>query len=681
MRDFGDKRSTTPDQDPKAADVDLAPGKRTQVEMLSQPPSAPEIPVPASAPVARRTESSAPGPATPSGPRPTILDLFGRVQCKAAGAEPDAGAVHASAQRGVASGQVELAVGERPIGTPNVGLSSAKRTLTEALPPSRAAVVQRAAAGPADGVALSSDAGKASDGSGSPMPAAVQAKMDRAFAADFSAVRIHEGAQAPTVGALAYTEGSNIHFGPGQYRPDTQSGQELLGHELAHVVQQSQGRVQATTQAKGGIAINDDSGLEREADDLGARAARGEQVRTDPVRPASDDRGVVSRAVAPRGGGSAAIQRKLGFEFESQGDTAWRFHARNDDRENWAGINHTKEIIVATPNGKAGLGADTGRIEVITKPLTSWADIVATFNELYQLLGRFADKETELSGAENATAHVVTGRNHHRINGKGRFVARPQATIGVAPMNVEALFKQFMAMNANPKDDAERALSSKTLVYQMNVSIAGAHAVLESALKAAGVDKTSHDPLIYQEMSGALMLILKTLWDAYSNSGSDLTDPKYAFPMMPRTDFKSMLGSLEPISHDLMIDLWAAGGGPLAHELDSRYELDALVFTGGYRDENKKRQKGPTKREWLNSIFTGSGPKDLLSPPPGYPAHANTARPEGLGAYQADGHLALFELRDIMGKNPIPVDAWLPLARKVAHLVATVEKDDALMPR
>lgn len=60
---------------------------------------------------------------------------------------------------------------------------------------------------------------------------------------------------------------------PGQLKPDTTTGQQLLGHELAHVVQQAEGRVQPTTEV-GGIAVNDDVGLEHEADVLGARAAR-----------------------------------------------------------------------------------------------------------------------------------------------------------------------------------------------------------------------------------------------------------------------------------------------------------------------------------------------------------------------------------------------------------------------
>lgn len=121
-----------------------------------------------------------------------------------------------------------------------------------------------------------------SDGSGQRLPGPVQAKMEHALGSDFSAVRIHEGAQAASIGALAYTRGTDIHFAPGQYDPESRRGQELLGHELTHVVQQARGRVGTTTQAKG-LPVNDDPGLEREADELGARAARGEAVHDSPA--------------------------------------------------------------------------------------------------------------------------------------------------------------------------------------------------------------------------------------------------------------------------------------------------------------------------------------------------------------------------------------------------------------
>lgn len=105
------------------------------------------------------------------------------------------------------------------------------------------------------------------------IPDDVKQRMETSFGTDFSSVRVHsDSSKAPEVGALAFTQGSDIHFAPGQFKPETSSGQQLLGHELAHVVQQSEGRVQPTTEIAG-MSVNDDVSLEHEADVLGAKAA------------------------------------------------------------------------------------------------------------------------------------------------------------------------------------------------------------------------------------------------------------------------------------------------------------------------------------------------------------------------------------------------------------------------
>ncbi|MBS4984195.1 MAG: DUF4157 domain-containing protein [Hungatella hathewayi] len=74
-------------------------------------------------------------------------------------------------------------------------------------------------------------------------------------------VKVHYNSSKPaTVQALAYTQGTNIYMGAGQERH--------LGHELWHVVQQKQGRVQPTGSV-GGMPLNDSASLEREADLMG----------------------------------------------------------------------------------------------------------------------------------------------------------------------------------------------------------------------------------------------------------------------------------------------------------------------------------------------------------------------------------------------------------------------------
>ena len=114
------------------------------------------------------------------------------------------------------------------------------------------------------------------------LPKDVLGNMEQMMGADFSGVNIHQNStNAHNVGALAYTQGEDIHFAPGQFDPTSKSGKELIGHELTHVVQQRQGRVQPTTQAKG-LPVNDDEGLEAEADEMGRQAA---QMKANPDAP------------------------------------------------------------------------------------------------------------------------------------------------------------------------------------------------------------------------------------------------------------------------------------------------------------------------------------------------------------------------------------------------------------
>ena len=81
---------------------------------------------------------------------------------------------------------------------------------------------------------------------GSPLPAPLRESMGAHFGHDFSRVRVHTDAlaqeSAHSIHARAYTVGEHVAFASGQFVPDTPSGQRLLGHELAHVVQQQGAR-------------------------------------------------------------------------------------------------------------------------------------------------------------------------------------------------------------------------------------------------------------------------------------------------------------------------------------------------------------------------------------------------------------------------------------------------------
>jgi hypothetical protein len=117
------------------------------------------------------------------------------------------------------------------------------------------------------------DAGLAADisrarGGGSPLPAPMRDQMERAFATDFSGVRVHADAAAGVLNrriqASAFTIGNDIFFRDGLPDTDSRTGQQLVAHELTHVVQQTGNahrqvspRVQRAVQ----ISVGDGAGL------------------------------------------------------------------------------------------------------------------------------------------------------------------------------------------------------------------------------------------------------------------------------------------------------------------------------------------------------------------------------------------------------------------------------------
>ena len=77
---------------------------------------------------------------------------------------------------------------------------------------------------------------------GKPIDPTTREFMESRFGHDFSKVTVHTDAlasdAASALAARAFTVGSDIVFGPGEYAPQTDSGRWLLSHELTHVVQQ-----------------------------------------------------------------------------------------------------------------------------------------------------------------------------------------------------------------------------------------------------------------------------------------------------------------------------------------------------------------------------------------------------------------------------------------------------------
>jgi hypothetical protein len=80
-------------------------------------------------------------------------------------------------------------------------------------------------------------------GGGMPLAENLQRSMGKAMGADFSGVKVHTDSQSDqlnkSIQARAFTTGQDVFFRQGSYEPSSRGGQELIAHELTHVVQQT----------------------------------------------------------------------------------------------------------------------------------------------------------------------------------------------------------------------------------------------------------------------------------------------------------------------------------------------------------------------------------------------------------------------------------------------------------
>jgi hypothetical protein len=228
------------------------------------------------------------------------------------------------------------------------------------------------------------DLQRATAGGGAALPVGTRAAMEDAFAADFSAVRVHTGPASDRVasglGARALTAGRDIMFGPGGFRPHTPGGDRLLAHELAHVVQQAGGLPRAAID--GGAADPLEKAAETAADQA---VTSGRVAGLGPAAPARErgwraaDRGqaLPARVDAPRrhGGpagsdlspGSPGRGESLAYELShvvqrsSRASAIQRVPENDDDHlSEWAAGAAADNVVRAVQTARARAEGSTG---------------------------------------------------------------------------------------------------------------------------------------------------------------------------------------------------------------------------------------------------------------------------------------------------------------------------------
>jgi hypothetical protein len=205
-------------------------------------------------------------------------------------------------------------------------------------------------------------------GGGSVLPERLKGSLESLSGLDLSDVRVHRDSNRPdALNALAYTQGRDIHLAPGQ--------DEHLPHEAWHAVQQRQGRVKPTMQARG-VAINDDAHLEREADRMAASlnntaaaGTRSHATRSAPSGHVAQRKLKISGLTdAKRKKFVAKINEGSALEYELDGSG----YLQQKDKKKKATDEYSKQILAAIANGQDVV------LNLVSKDDTIFVDAFAT---------------------------------------------------------------------------------------------------------------------------------------------------------------------------------------------------------------------------------------------------------------------------------------------------------------
>ena len=262
------------------------------------------------------------------------------------------------------------------------------------------------------------------------LPDALKSGIEALSGVSLDSVRVHRNSTRPAqLGALAFAQGNQIHLAAGQERH--------LPHEAWHVAQQAQGRVGPTMQMKG-VSINDDKGLEAEADRMGAKAL---QLAAATDR-APDATGLAGPA-AFAGSGGNVVQRLLAPGF---GDSEYRAAA-------------TKNLELERKIGSA-LIAD-GRVTDIARRIRAYSGAPIESAELTDedrahlagAVGPIGGGRDLHEGKETLDAHVLA--THLKLDRSENN--DPDAPVGTKRKNkfnrVASEHNPIYPWNAHPFDD------------------------------------------------------------------------------------------------------------------------------------------------------------------------------------------------------------------------------------
>ena len=209
------------------------------------------------------------------------------------------------------------------------------------------------------------------------LPANLKAGVENLSGYSMDDVKVHYNSSEPAqLNAHAYAQGTDIHVAPGQ--------EKHLPHEAWHVVQQKQGRVQPTIQAKDGIGINDSVGLEQEADTMGQRATQLMQSVSESLKNGPVSRVAVQRMPNPR----QPVQLLSDFE-------AVEWKSQLDERDDLRAFPAFANIVLAADKWD-GM-ADDENAEALSEEINKLGELMLSDNsditKVYEAIKKYFPEE------------------------------------------------------------------------------------------------------------------------------------------------------------------------------------------------------------------------------------------------------------------------------------------------